>query len=209
MPCHPFPVRESCATPSRFQSLHNLTNSQAHRDAWSERDGPPEGIHRQRVELISKWLGRSGVPPEDLPDQVQEVFVRILEKLPRFRDAAAPATWVFAICRNVAIDRHRRESARRRFGTIALADEISYLDSYEVRELRHYVRIAISHMSPRHRAFLEFDLGEVTDMVSTGWSGFRPSALRSIRHRAKAEFLGEAKRLPKGRLRSFGGPLEP
>jgi RNA polymerase sigma-70 factor, ECF subfamily len=58
------------------------------------------------------------LPPSEVDDLVQEVFLTALDRLAALRDPAAFPGWLAAIARNRAADRHRRRSDH-----IALAEE--------------------------------------------------------------------------------------
>ncbi|WP_404448950.1 RNA polymerase sigma factor [Sutcliffiella horikoshii] len=45
----------------------------------------------------------------DVEDLVQEVFIRALNSLDRYKGEASPRTWLYSIARNIAIDAHRKK----------------------------------------------------------------------------------------------------
>ncbi|KMJ58007.1 RNA polymerase [Bacillus sp. LL01] len=76
-------------------------------------------------QVISKWFYlysddiyqylfyRLSSKHHDVEDLVQEVFIRALKSLDRFKGESAPKTWLYSIARNVAIDAHRKRKRDR------------------------------------------------------------------------------------------------
>lgn len=63
------------------------------------------------------------VDPASADDLTQEVYVRAMRSMHRFRGDASAKTWLFAVARNVAADEIRRRQRRRRFESVtSLAD---------------------------------------------------------------------------------------
>ena len=60
------------------------------------------------------------VDPTAAADLAQEVYVRALSALPRYRGAAPALPWLLAIARHVCIDEVRRRTRRSRPGTAGL-----------------------------------------------------------------------------------------
>ena len=79
--------------------------------AWVEaaRAGERAAFGRlyQRYAAMVHGLLLAHVPPAEVDDLAQDVFVLALRKLPGLRDPAAFAPWLAAIARNRAMDRHR------------------------------------------------------------------------------------------------------
>lgn len=81
------------------------------------------GRYREAFELLVEALGNkafrlacSMLQDEELAkDVVQEVFLRVWRALPAFERRSSPATWVYAITRNLCLTRAaRREVERKR-----------------------------------------------------------------------------------------------
>ena len=66
-----------------------------------------EGLYRRHTRLVNGIL-LARVPPAEVEDLVQDVFVAALERLSTLRDAAAFGPWVAMIARNRATDYYRR-----------------------------------------------------------------------------------------------------
>lgn len=79
--------------------------------------------------------------PQSADDLTQEVYLRAMRTIPRFRGDASARTWLLAVARNVAADEIRRRQRRRRrpdphapeqvdddTGVIALRELVDTLD---------------------------------------------------------------------------------
>ncbi len=60
--------------------------------------------------LLSRWARRFGVPPTDIEDALQEVFVLLFRRLPRFqRDPEGSfRAWLWTVFRRELLARHQR-----------------------------------------------------------------------------------------------------
>ena len=67
-------------------------------------------VYATNVAFVWRILRTFGVPPANLEDAVQDVFVVVHRRLPEFEGRAAITTWLFAIARRVA-GTHRRRAA--------------------------------------------------------------------------------------------------
>jgi RNA polymerase sigma-70 factor, ECF subfamily len=80
------------------------------------------------------------VDPQAADDLTQEVYLRAMRTIPRFRGDASARTWLLAVARNVAADEIRRRQRRRRLpepeagdvpdesGLVALRELVDSLD---------------------------------------------------------------------------------
>lgn len=65
--------------------------------------------------LVRRWsLVRTG-DPADADDLTQDVLVLMIQRLDTFRGSSRFTTWLYALARNAATDRLRRERRRARF----------------------------------------------------------------------------------------------
>jgi RNA polymerase sigma-70 factor (ECF subfamily) len=67
-----------------------------------------EAVYRTHARTVSRWASRVLGPGGDLEDVVQEVFIVVRKKLPRFDGRAAIATWLYEITVRVVQDWRRR-----------------------------------------------------------------------------------------------------
>lgn len=70
-----------------------------------------EGVYAEHARFVWRSLARLGVPPEQLADGLQDVFVVVHRRLGSFEGRSSIRTWVFGITLRVASDLARR--ARR------------------------------------------------------------------------------------------------
>lgn len=64
-------------------------------------------VYETHVAFVWRVLRACGVPPDQLEDAAQDVFVVVHRRLPDFEGRSSITTWLFAITRRVAA-RHRR-----------------------------------------------------------------------------------------------------
>ncbi|MEO8554842.1 MAG: sigma-70 family RNA polymerase sigma factor [Kofleriaceae bacterium] len=64
-------------------------------------------VYAQQVGFVWRVLRSLGVPPGQLEDAAQDVFVVVHRRLPEFEGRSALTTWLFAIVRKVA-SKHRK-----------------------------------------------------------------------------------------------------
>ncbi|MCM3140936.1 RNA polymerase sigma factor [Brevibacillus sp. MER 51] len=83
----------------------------------------------------------------DAEDITQEVFIRVLEALPRYDGRVQIKTWIFSIAKHVAIDQYRRKKFRRILSTIWFNDipatdglpEVVFLEKERDQQLRNVI----------------------------------------------------------------------
>jgi RNA polymerase sigma-70 factor (ECF subfamily) len=69
-------------------------------------------FYDEHVDYVWRSLYRLGVPPGNLEDAVQDVFVVVLRRLPDFEGRSSIHTWLFGVAIRVAKN-HRRAHRRR------------------------------------------------------------------------------------------------
>ncbi|MGC4064721.1 MAG: sigma-70 family RNA polymerase sigma factor [Polyangiaceae bacterium] len=79
-----------------------------------------EGIFSKHASYVWRLLGRLGIPPRDVPDVCQEVFITVHRKLPEFEGRSSVKTWLFSICYRLA-QSYRRSYRARELPTDELA----------------------------------------------------------------------------------------
>ena len=67
-----------------------------------------DDVFRAHAKRVSRWASRLLGPGEDCQDVVQEVFIVVRDKLPRFDGAAEVTTWLYEITVRVVRDWRRR-----------------------------------------------------------------------------------------------------
>lgn len=76
------------------------------------------GLHRRYHGTAVSVLRRLGVPPSQLEDACQDVFVDVFHYLPRFRREADFRTWLYRICVSRARTARRRAKLAAMLGTL-------------------------------------------------------------------------------------------
>jgi RNA polymerase sigma-70 factor (ECF subfamily) len=138
---------------------------------WQEGDGAAfEALVRRWEQPVARFLGRLAGASGSVPDLCQEVFLRVYQAGPRYRETGAFSTWLYRIALNVARDAGRRnrrphqplkdrepaavtESAEtaceRRELAQAVAQALAELPGplREVLVLRHYEGMSFEHMA--------------------------------------------------------------
>jgi len=71
---------------------------------------PPsfDAVYRAHAKTVSRWASRLLGPGGDCEDVVQEVFIVVRQKLPRFEGPAEITTWLYEITVRVVQDWRRR-----------------------------------------------------------------------------------------------------
>lgn len=108
---------------------------------------------------IRSWLrNRASVPPGEIDDLAQEVFVRLL----RYSDDVAvenPAAYLFRIAANVANEWRERSRVSKPhdaewLSTLLIEDEHEPESLMELEQFNAYVNDAIATLKPRQRQIL-------------------------------------------------------
>jgi RNA polymerase sigma-70 factor, ECF subfamily len=99
-----------------------------------------ESIYRQHFAAVWRLLRRLGVPPAQLDDAAQDVFLVVQKKLGQLTPEGSPQRWVFAIAVRIASE-YRRRSRRRRTEPLDDTFASANLDPAHANELRETVRL--------------------------------------------------------------------
>lgn len=127
---------------------------QSSADAPSARHEVLEELFDAHADYVYASLRRLGVPPRDLEDLTQDVFITAHGALPRYDSQRPAKPWLFAICYRVAANyrrlaRHRAELGR---GTELAACSPSPEELVNAREERSLLDAALDVLSSEHRA---------------------------------------------------------
>lgn len=74
--------------------------------------------------FIWRVLAHLGVPQARLQDATQEVCLAVLSSLPRFEGRSSMQTWLYSVCKNVALAERRRWREEREIPTDELPETI-------------------------------------------------------------------------------------
>jgi RNA polymerase sigma-70 factor (ECF subfamily) len=149
-------------------------------------------------------LRRLGVREADLMDMTQNVFVVVHRKLPGFEGRSEITTWLFGICRRVAID--YRRSARIRREVPADAHQIAALpgpepasDAPDKARLAALAETLLDRLPEKLRVvFVLFELDEMSGDDIAALLDVPVGTVRSRLRLAREAFQREAARLERG-----------
>ncbi len=144
---------------------------------WSELEAPLRAFLARRV------------PPEvDVDDVLQDVFLRIHDRLPEFDDQSRLDAWIFQVTRNALVDTLRRKRRAR----AGLGDPVdgSALDDVEAtvdeddrplaKEFLRCLAPMIARLDPPYREAIELiDLGDLTHAEGAARLGISVSGMKS------------------------------
>ena len=140
---------------------------------WSDFSAPLRSFLRKRVP--------TGVDPDDI---VQEVFLRIQERLPGLRDAERIDAWIFQIARNVLADafrvRRRREVLASRVIHEAEAEPNLDDDRSAAAEMATCLAPMVARLAEPYRDAIELtELGGMTQVDAARRAGISISGMKS------------------------------
>jgi RNA polymerase sigma-70 factor (ECF subfamily) len=163
-----------------------------------------EAVYAEHAQFVWRSLARLGVPPEQIADGVQDVFVVVHRRLSDFEGRSSLRTWVFGIALRVASDLSRR--ARRHpseplaetlpdprgeapFESAARSEAVNtlhrLLDELSPEQRAVFVLIELEQMSvPEAAVALAANIHTVTSRLKVARQKFE-AALR--RHRASEQ----------------------
>lgn len=122
-------------------------------------------VYDGNVRFVWRVLLRFGVPEDDLPDAVQDVFVVVHRKLPQFEGRSKLTTWLFEVCRRIAADRRRTDRACRELpdGDPIRGDAPTDVDWFvDRRRARALLERILENMTEEQRiVFVLFELDEL------------------------------------------------
>jgi RNA polymerase sigma-70 factor (ECF subfamily) len=162
--------------------------------------------HQQAVfSFLFRYAGQTA----DAEDLCQEVFVRALRNIKRFRGQSRIRTWLFAIAANLARDWQRRERRRRK--AEIPADDAALADCPDgktrngpeasgARELAEGVRRVIGSLPPRERTavvlrtYHDLEYEEIAQVIGCSTNAVGSLLFRARRRLAArlAHFVDEA-----------------
>lgn len=123
------------------------------------------------------------VDPEAADDLTQEVYLRALRTIPRFRGDASARTWLLQVARNVAADEIRRRQRRRRLPDPEVRDEPDHAGHVEL----HGLVDALDH--DRREAFVLTQLLGLSYSEAAETAGVPIGTIRSRVARAREQLV--------------------
>lgn len=163
-----------------------------------------EELFRSHARYVADFLARLGIPPRDIDDLVQEVFLVVHRKGGFVQEEAKPTTYLAAIAACVA-STARRTQARRRLanepGAIdsMASNQPSPHDSADTQQSLERVAKALDALDMEKRAvFVLFEInGEPCDEIARALE-VPLGTVHSRLHAARAAFKKAHSRLTKG-----------
>ncbi|MFJ8611915.1 RNA polymerase sigma factor [Streptomyces sp. NPDC093675] len=128
-------------------------NARRGRGADHAVDDPLDAAQERRVRAV---LALGGVPQADLPDGVQQVRLRLLERAASGREAPRDVSaWVAVVASNLAMDWHRAKRRRERLGErLASLREPEHASGEDSRLLQLAVAQGLDELPDAHRQVL-------------------------------------------------------
>ena len=83
-----------------------------------------DAVYEAHVGFVWRVLRTFGVPPPQIEDAVQDVFLVVHRRLAEWQGRASITTWLFSIARKIASTHRRRASKRTESLTDALVERI-------------------------------------------------------------------------------------
>ena len=138
--------------------------------------------HVARVNALARWL----LGGDDVEDAVQEVFIRVWEKLGTYSGDAAFGTWLHRVAVNHFLRRRERRSVDH--GRTSEADQAmdSAATPRATPELRIAIESAVGQLPPGARdVFVLHDMEGYKHEEIAGMLAIDPGTSRSQLHRAR------------------------
>jgi len=160
-------------------------------DAWAE-------LYRAHSQRVVRFLRYFLGPVRDVEDLTQQVFVRTVSSMDRFRGDSSLSTWLFGIARYVS-KMHMRTEYRRDRCMRAFADwtEVTMGAGSDPskgtfrREVMQVVSDVLEGMDIKRRdVWMMVEIEGMTCARVAGIMGIPPGTARSRLHYARGEILG-------------------
>ncbi|MGH7562529.1 MAG: RNA polymerase sigma factor [Gemmatimonadales bacterium] len=138
--------------------------------------------HVARVASLARWLG----DPSDADDAVQEVFLRVWQKLHTFAGQAAFSTWLHRVTVNLLLRRRERIGIRQRRETADVEPLLAAPARAERPELRIAIERAVDRLPAGAReVFVLHDMEGYKHEEIARMLDVDPGTSRSQLHRAR------------------------
>jgi RNA polymerase sigma-70 factor, ECF subfamily len=120
--------------------------------------------------------------PADVDDILQEVFVRIYQRLATIRDTDRLQSWIFQIARNVIIDYYRKAARQPKFTSEDALETLTMDDTPEVfnQEMATCLRPLLEHLPAPYREAVQLaELEGITQRAIAQELGISVSGMKS------------------------------
>ena len=136
-------------------------------EAWAEQE-----IWYRFAPMVYALLRRTLGSLPDMEDLLQEVFVRVLERLPTLQDPTVLRSFVYSIALRALNEELRQKSIRTRLTSLFLApflrSSVAHVD-FESRDVLRRIEAVLDRMPPRLRAVFvlrRFEGLELTEIAA-------------------------------------------
>jgi RNA polymerase sigma-70 factor (ECF subfamily) len=187
--------------PKAPKLVNSAARQAAQRAAARKSDAEFKAIYETHFRLVRCALTRLGVREADVKDMAQKVFLVAFLKLPEFEGRSQLSTWLWAICRRVAIAYRRSGAMRLEVATDPLEIEVSCEERSSMHgEPSCSHELAIEHMLSKlsESQRLVFRLSEVDELDGAQIAALLNISLGTVRSRlryARQRIRREMKRL--------------
>jgi RNA polymerase sigma-70 factor (ECF subfamily) len=137
-------------------------------------------LYIDHVDRLWRFARRIGVPPSDVEDVVQEVFIVAHRRLAGFDGAVPVSTWLFAIAIRTAKAHKRRAFRRRLAGLVGFAPEpVRAPDGdLERRDAEAELGAILDRMNPKKRTV--FVLHELEELDGAAIAGIVECSVHTV-----------------------------
>jgi len=154
--------------------------------AWRE-------LHQRCQPLVAVFLRRMGVPPADLPDACQEVFLQMFRYLGRFEGRSDLKTWIYKLCLSQAERQRRRRRVAAALRWLLRRDRDGAGGGpdpgWSESETQRRVQAALDALKPIHRSvFVLYELEGLTGEEVAAATGLPFATVRRRLHHARLTF---------------------
>jgi RNA polymerase sigma-70 factor (ECF subfamily) len=158
-----------------------------------------DALYREHFAFVWRILRRLGVPPAQLEDAAQEVFLVVHRHMDRW-DPDMPRSWLFGIARRVASDTRRgRDRADRKLRALALVGDRSSADPSGRVDAADFVARVLAQMDEEKRmAFVLIDIEGMSAVEAADALGANVNTIYSRLRAARMQFHEARERGPSG-----------
>lgn len=114
-------------------------------------------LYRQHVQAVARYIGYRVPDPTVVEDLTAEVFLRMVESLPRYRPTGAPfEAWLYRIAASQVANHYRKVKRQPQTELHeAIGSETTPVEfNVQKQQELHELRTALGHLSEEHRTIL-------------------------------------------------------
>jgi len=139
--------------------------------------------HQDRIYRLAMTLVYT---PGDAADATQEVFLRAMKGLKKFRFRASPFTWLYRTTKNVCLELNRKNRPGREPESAIEADiERGMVENFSDKQCAAAVRSLVASLPERQRDVVLLRYFEELSVNDTATAmGCRPGTVKALLHKA-------------------------